>query len=231
MSMPNLMDPMYWLGSGGLFGSAVLVGVMVIIFVETGLLFPFLPGDTLLFTAGVIAAQPGAAVDMWSLAPCAALAAVLGSQCGYFIGRRVGPALYHREDSRFFKRRYLTSAHEFFDKHGPKTLVIAQFVGVVRTFTPVAAGISAMRYPAFLLFNVVGSVAWGVGLPLTGYFLGNVSIVRQHIELIVLVIAFLSALPFLISVGRAAINARRTSAHGGDRVQRRGMDQHDEAER
>jgi len=119
------MDPMYWLGHGGVFGSAVLIGVMVIIFVETGLLFPFLPGDTLLFTAGVIAAQAITPVDIWTLVPCTALAAVLGAQCGYFIGRRIGPALFKKDDSRFFKQRYLASSHEFFERNGPKVLSLS----------------------------------------------------------------------------------------------------------
>jgi membrane-associated protein len=212
MALTDLLDPMYWLGESGLFGSAVLAGVVVIVFVETGLLFPFLPGDTLLFTAGVIAAQPNTPINIWTLGPCAAVAAVLGGQCSYFIGRRIGPALFNKQDARFFKQRYVTSSHEFFEQHGPKTLVIAQFIGVVRTFTPVVAGISAMRYPVFLAFNIIGSITWGIGLPLVGYFLGNVPVVRDHVEVIVLVIAFLSALPVIVSVARAVIGRRRTPA-------------------
>jgi membrane-associated protein len=204
-----MMDPMYWLGLGGPFGSAVLLGVMVVIFIECGLLFPFLPGDTLLFTAGVIAAQSAAAFEIGELIPCAVLAAVLGSQCGYLIGNRLGPALFHKPDSRLFKQRYLTSSHEFFAKHGPKTLVIAQFIGVVRTFTPVSAGIARMRYPVFLAFSILGSLAWGVGLPLCGFFLGTVPVVRDHIELIVLAIATLSALPVIVSAARALWARRR----------------------
>jgi membrane-associated protein len=214
------MDPMYWLGDGGVFGSAVLIGVMVIIFVETGLLFPFLPGDTLLFTAGVIAAQATTPVDIWTLVPCTALAAVLGTQCGYFIGRRIGPALFKMDDSRFFKQRYLASSHEFFERHGPKVLVIAQFIGVIRTYTPVAAGVSAMRYPVFLTFSALGSIAWGVGLPIGGYFLGNIPFVSHHIEMIVMVIAALSVVPVIASAaaayirGRQAVEEATTTASG-----------------
>jgi membrane-associated protein len=205
----ELMDPLYWLGDGGVFGSAVLAGVMIIIFVETGLLFPFLPGDTLLFTAGVIAAQATSPIDIWTLTPCTALAAVLGTQCGYVIGRRIGPALFKKDDSRFFKKRYLASSHEFFEKNGPKVLVIAQFIGVIRTYTPVAAGVSAMRYPVFLTFSVLGSIAWGVGLPVVGYFLGNIPFVSRHIELIVMVIAVASAVPVIASAAAAFIRRRQ----------------------
>src|SRR3954471_22000458 len=150
VALPPVLDPMYWLGDGGPFASAVLPGVMLIVFVETGLLFPFLPGDTLLFTAGLIAAQPDAPVDIWTLAPCAALAAFLGGQVGYLLGRRLGPALFSKQDARFFKKRYLESSHVFFERHGRKTIVIGHFVGVVRTFTPVIAGASGMRYPVFV---------------------------------------------------------------------------------
>ncbi len=210
------MDPMYWLGHGGVFGSAVLIGMMVIIFVETGLLFPFLPGDTLLFTAGVIAAQAITPVDIWTLVPCTAL----GAQCGYFIGRRIGLALFKKDDSRFFKQRYLASSHEFFERNGPKVLVIAQFIGVIRTYTPVAARVSAMRYPVFLTFSALGSIAWGVGLPIVGYFLGNIPFVSRHIEMIVVVIAALSVVPVIASAAAAYIRRRRvveeatTSASG-----------------
>ncbi|MET0702177.1 MAG: VTT domain-containing protein [Mycobacterium sp.] len=209
--MPALLDPMFWLGQGGLFGSAVLVGVVVIIFAETGLLFPFLPGDTLLFTAGVIAAQTASALDIWTLTPCAAIAAFLGGQCAYFIGRRLGPALFHKPDARFFKQRYLTSARDFFAKYGAKTLVIGQFIGVVRTFAPVVAGISGMRYRTFAIFSAIGSVAWGVGLPLVGFFLGNIPFVEEHVELLVVAIACLSSLPVIISAAKTFM-ARRAKA-------------------
>lgn len=209
LALPHVMDPMYWLGDGGLFVSAVLPGVMIIVFVETGLLFPFLPGDTLLFTAGLIAAQADAPVDIWTLAPCAAIAAVAGGQLGYFFGWRLGPALFKKEDARFFKKHYLTSSHAFFEKHGRKTIVIGHFVGVVRTFTPVIAGASGMRYPVFLAYDVVGATAWGVGLTVVGYHLGGVSFVNAHLEWMVLAIAVLSTLPVIGSVLRAFTVRRR----------------------
>ncbi|CAN5630531.1 DedA family protein [soil metagenome] len=211
-ALPALLDPMFWLGQDGLFGSAVLVGVVVIIFVETGLLFPFLPGDTLLFTAGVIAAQTGAALDIWTLIPWAVAAALLGGQCAYLIGRRLGPALFAKPDARLFKQRYLRSSHDFFARSGAKTLVIGQFIGVVRTFAPVVAGISGMRYWTFATFSAVGAAAWAVGLPLVGFFLGNIAFVEQHVELLVVAIACLSALPVIVSAARTFM-ARRANAN------------------
>lgn len=208
MALPEVMDPMYWLGMDGPFGSAVLIGVIVIVFVETGLLFPFLPGDSLLFTAGLIAAQPNSAVDLWTVGPCAAVTAVGGGQLGYALGRRIGPSLFRKPDARFFKQRYLIESHDFFERHGAKALVIAPFVGVVRTFTPVVAGIAGMRYRVFLAFNIIGSSAWGIGLTTIGFFLGNVDFVARHLELMVLTIALLSCLPVVITVVRATVLSR-----------------------
>jgi membrane-associated protein len=149
-------------------------------------------------------------VDVWTLAPCSAAAAVIGGQLGYVIGRRLGPALFKKEDARFFKKRYLTSSHEFFERHGRKTIVIGHFIGVVRTFTPVIAGASGMRYSVFLAYDVVGAIAWGVGLTFVGYHLGGVPFVGANLELMVLAIAFLSALPVAASVVRAMLARRAT---------------------
>ncbi|MET0455574.1 MAG: VTT domain-containing protein [Mycobacterium sp.] len=209
LALPAVMDPMYWLGDGGLFGSAVLPGVMLIVFIETGLLFPFLPGDTLLFTAGLLAAQSAAPVDVWVLAPCAAAAAIAGGQLGYVIGRRLGPALFKKDDARFFKKHYLTSSHEFFERHGRKTIVIGHFIGVVRTFTPVIAGASGMRYPVFLAYDVLGAAAWGVGLTVVGFHLGNVPLVNRHLDVMVLAIAVLSTVPVVASAVQAYRARRR----------------------
>jgi membrane-associated protein len=210
------MDPMYWLGAGGLFASAALAGVIVIVFVETGLMFPFLPGDTLLFTAGLIAAQPNSPFEWWTVAPCAALSAVAGGQVGYLIGRRLGPALFKKEDARIFKRHYLTDSHRFFERHGAKALLVAPFIGVVRTFTPVIAGISEMRYSTFVTFNAIGSLGWAASLTAIGYFLGNVTFVAKHLDVVVLIIAVLSTLPLAIALVRAF--ALRRAAPQPDRL-------------
>jgi membrane-associated protein len=210
MALPNIMDPMYWLGEGGLFASAVLPGILLIVFIETGLLFPILPGDSLLFTGGLLAAGAHPPVSIWVLAPAVAVVAVLGDQCAYFIGRRIGPALFTKEDSRLFKRHYVTESHAFFERHGPKTIILARFVPIVRTFTPVIAGVSKMRYPIFLGFDIIGGFAWGAGLTLLGYFLGSkVPFVNDHLEVVILLIVFLSILPGVISVGRGLLARRR----------------------
>lgn len=213
MALPNILDPMYWLGDGGMFASAVLPGILVIVFIETGLLFPLLPGDSLLFTGGLLAAAPNPPVNIWLLAVSVSVVAVLGDQCAYFIGRRIGPALFDKEDSRFFKKHYVTESHAFFEKYGAKTIILARFVPIVRTFTPVLAGVSYMRYPVFLGFDIVGGIAWGGGVTLLGYFLGNVPFVKNHIELMLLLIVLLSLIPAILAVGRNVLARRRISHH------------------
>jgi membrane-associated protein len=211
LALPDPLDPMYWLGAHGVFGHAVLPGILLIVFVETGLLFPLLPGESLLFTGGLLAAGAHPPVSIEVLAVCVAVVAVLGDQTGYFIGRRIGPALFNREDSRFFKKHHVTQSHAFFEKYGPKTVILARFAPIVRTFVPVVAGVSYMRYPVFLGFDIVGGVAWGAGATLLGYFLGNVAFVNENLEFIVLGILFVSLLPALMSAGRA-YRARRRAA-------------------
>jgi membrane-associated protein len=206
-AMPHVMDPMYWIGPEGLFASAVLPGILLIVFIETGLLFPVLPGDSLLFTGGLLAA--GGTMSIWSLVILVPLVAIAGDQTAYFIGRRIGPALFTKEDSRLFKKHYVTESHAFFERYGPFTIILARFVPIVRTFTPVIAGVSKMRYPVFLGFDIVGGFAWGAGVTVLGYFLGSVPFVKNHIELMLLLIVFLSILPMIISVGRGLLQRRR----------------------
>src|ERR1700741_4157238 len=178
-ALPAILDPMYWLGANGVFGSAVLPGILIIVFIETGLLFPLLPGESLLFTGGLLAASANPPVSIEVLASCVAVVAVLGDQTGYFIGRRIGPALFKKEDSRFFKQHHVTESHAFFEKYGPMAIIMARFMSFIRTFTPVVAGVSYMRYPVYLAFNVVGGALWGGGVTVAGYFLGTVPFVHQ----------------------------------------------------
>ncbi|MBB5914141.1 membrane-associated protein [Nocardia transvalensis] len=201
----GLLDPMHLLTETWL-KNAVLPAILVIVFIETGLLFPILPGDSLLFTGGLLAAQPNPPVSIWVLVPATALIAIAGDQSGYWIGRAIGPALFHKEDGRFFKQRYVTETHEFFEKHGPKTIILGRFVPIVRTFMPVLAGVSKMDYRKFLTFDIIGGIAWGGGITVLGYFLGNVAFIRDHVEAIFLVIVFVSILPGIISVGRKLLN-------------------------
>ena len=214
--MPNILDPMYWIGPQGLFASAVLPTILAIVFVETGLLFPLLPGESLLFTGGLLAAH--GTLDIWVLAPCVAAVAVLGDQTGYFIGRRIGPALFKKEDSRFFKQHHVTESHAFLEKYGPAAIILARFMPFVRTFTPVVAGVSYMRYPVYLAFDIVGGILWGGGVTVAGYFLGNVPLIHQNLEKIVLGILFVSLLPAIIASGRAYLHRRRAPSQHQERV-------------
>jgi len=206
MAIPHVMDPMYWIGPNGLFASAVLPGILIIVFI--GMLFPFLPGDSLLFLGGLLAAH--GTLNVWTLVVLIPLVAVIGDQIAYSIGRGTGPALFKNEDSRIFKKRYITESHEFFEKYGPFTIILARFVPIVRTFTPVIAGASKMRYPVFLGFDIIGNIAWGAGLTLLGYFLGNVPFVKNHLELMILLVVFLSIVPALVPVARGLLQRRRT---------------------
>ena len=205
----SILDPMFWIGPQGLFASAVLPTILVIVFVETGLLFPLLPGESLLFTGGLLAAH--GTLDIWVLAPAVAVVAVLGDQTGYFIGRRIGPALFKKEDSRFFKKHYVTESHAFFEKYGPWAIILARFMPFVRTFTPVVAGVSYMRYPVYLAFDIVGGVLWGGGVTVAGYFLGNVPFVHQNLEKIILAILFVSMIPAFIAAWRGYRGRRRSA--------------------
>jgi membrane-associated protein len=205
MALHNPVDPMTWIGPHGLFASAVLPGILLIVFV--GLLFPLLPGDSLLFAGGLLAAQ--GTLNIWTLAISVSVVAVAGDQISYFVGRRIGPALFKKEDSRFFKQHYVTESHAFFEKYGPKTIVVARFVPVVRTFTPLIAGVSAMRYPLFLGYDAVGGIAWGAGVTALGYFLGNVPLVKNHFELMILLVVVLSILPAIIPLARGLWERRR----------------------
>ena len=211
--------PEFWLEKAG--GSAAYV-VTAIIFAESGLFFGFfLPGDSLLFLSGfltssgaqdyVAVGEPGYALrhvvdGMPSLAillPMFFLAAVLGDQVGYQFGKRVGPALFTREDSRLFKQSHVTKAHDFLEKYGPKTVLIARFVPIVRTFAPIVAGVGGMRYRTFVIYNFIGAFVWAVGLTTLGAVLGNVGFIRDHIEIAILGIVFLSLLPVFIELYRS----------------------------
>ena len=180
--------------------------LFAIVFAETGLLIGFfLPGDSLLFIAGFVAASTGL-VSLPLLMILLSIAAIAGDSVGYFIGRRVGPALFARPDSRLFKRKHLDSAHAFYEKHGPKTIVLARFVPIVRTFAPTVAGAAKMDYRQFLLFNVVGGVFWVCLMLVLGFFLGQIPVVQNNLEKAVLGIVFLSVLPMIIH----AIKERKT---------------------
>ena len=180
----------------GLIRAGGLLMVCAIVFAETGLLVGFfLPGDSLLFTAGFLAAAGHLNIALLLL--CATVAAIAGDQVGYLIGYKTGEKIFQRPDSRFFKREYVLRTQAFYEKHGAKTIVLARFVPIVRTFAPVVAGVAMMEYRRFVTYNVVGGFGWVWGLSLLGYMLGNI-IPREYLEPAVLVIVFLSILPLII---------------------------------
>ncbi len=176
--------------------------VCAIVFVETGLFVGFfLPGDSLLVSAGIFAAMGHLSLP-WLLVAASACA-VAGDQVGYWIGRGAGQALYRREDSFFFRKQHLQRAHDFYEKYGGKTIVLARFVPIVRTFAPAVAGAANMNYRRFVTFNVVGGILWVCSMLLTGYFLSSViPNIDQHIELVIVIVVFLSLLPAVIEVLR-----------------------------
>jgi membrane-associated protein len=195
------------------FGPWATVGLVLIIFAETGLLIGFfLPGDSLLFTGGILASQGN--LNIAVIAIGCFLAAVIGDQVGYTIGHRAGPPLFRRPDSRIFKQRYVDRTKEFFDKHGPKTILLARFVPVVRTFAPVLAGVGEMDRRTFTTYNVVGGFVWAVGVTLAGYILGSAigSDIDKYLLPIIAVIVVLSILPPLIEMRRERRRTRAASA-------------------
>ena len=186
-------------------GPVALLLVMGVLFAETGLLVGFfLPGDSLLFTTGLlVAGHKYLTQPLWLVCLLVAVAAILGDQTGYLIGRKAGPALFRRPDSRVFKQENIEKANAFFEKYGPRSIVLARFVPVVRTFTPVIAGVSAMRYRTFVTFNVIGGTLWGAGVTVLGYFLGQIDFVKANIELILIAIVVVSLLPIAFEYMRA----------------------------
>jgi membrane-associated protein len=178
-----------------------------IVFAETGLLVGFIfPGDSLLFTVGVVAGAGDANVAALCLTMM--VAAILGDQSGYFLGRRTGPAIFNRPDSRFFKQEYIRQTQLFYEKHGGKTLIYAKFVPIVRTFAPFMAGVGRMQYSRFLSFNVFGGIGWVLSMTILGYYLGGVPIIRKHFEKVVLLIIFVSVLPVIIHGVKARLAAK-----------------------
>ena len=176
------------------------VGLTTIIFVETGLLVGFfLPGDSLLVTAGLLASQPDFELNVYTMGVLFSVAAIVGDTVGYYIGRMTGPRIFTREDSLFFNKKHLYRAHAFYEKHGGKTIVLARFMPIVRTFAPVVAGVADMKYRSFLIYNVFGGLLWVWSMLFTGYFLGRyIPGIDQHIEKVILVVIFLSILPGII---------------------------------
>jgi len=188
-----------------------LSAMTAIVFAETGLMVGFfLPGDSLLVTAGVFAANGH--LSIWWLNVLLVAAAIVGDTVGYWIGRKAGPALFNRPRSRFFNPAHLRRAHDFYEKHGGKTIIIARFMPIVRTFAPVVAGMGKMEYRRFLSFNVFGGLLWVVSMTLIGYYLGQFAWVKKNIEIVIVIVVFVSILPGLIAATREWLKKRRAAA-------------------
>ncbi|MBL6280193.1 VTT domain-containing protein [Micromonospora fiedleri] len=202
---PDWLDPEWLISTFG------LIGILVIVFAESGLLIGFfLPGDSLLFTTGLLVADGQyLKYPLWLVCLLITVAAIAGDQVGYLFGRKVGPALFRRPNSRLFKQENLLKAHDFFEKYGARSIVLARFVPIVRTFTPIVAGVSRMNYRTFVIFNVIGGILWGTGVTVLGYFLGQIPFVKANIEFILIGIVGISVLPIAVELLRAWLAARR----------------------
>jgi membrane-associated protein len=204
------------------WGWLAYVLLFLIVFVETGLFIFFLPGDSLLFIAGFVCSLAGSALDIWILAPLLIVAAILGDSVGYSIGYHLGPKIFHFDDPPriekwsltsimkclrspgfWFNRKYLMQAHEFYERHGGKTIIYARFVPIVRTFAPLVAGAGSMNYRRFISFNVFGGVGWVISMMALGYWLGGLEIVKKNLEKAVLLVIFLSICPIFVEYYRS----------------------------
>ena len=207
----QLRNPTYLVQAAG------FIGLVTIIFVETGFFFGFfLPGDSLLVTAGLLIAT-GLDMNVYVLGIALNIAAILGDAVNYWFGRITGPKIFVRDDSLFFKKKHVERAHEFYVKHGAKTIVLARFMPIVRTFAPLVAGVAKMDYRVFALYNVIGGTAWIWSMLFTGYFLGRyVPGIDKYIELVIIVVIFLSILPGIIAWWRERRRQQTLQSEAGD---------------
>ena len=190
------------------FGAWTYAILFAVIFIETGLVvMPFLPGDSLLFAAGTFAAL--GAFDIGWLLLVLAAAAVIGDTVNYWIGHFVGPKVFTREKSRFFKKEYLDRTHAFYEKHGAITIIVTRFLPFMRTFSPFVAGVAAMTHARFQLYNVAGGLLWVVSLCTAGYWFGNITWIREHLTLVILALIIVPALPTVIVASREWLAAKR----------------------
>ena len=196
----------------GWLGYAMLTAI---VFAETGLLVGFvLPGDSLLFTIGVVAGA--GQLNLGVIILLLICATMLGDWCGYLLGRRAGPAIFNRPDSRFFKQEYLRRTEAFYEKHGGKTIIYAKFVPIIRTFAPFVAGVARMRYVRFLSFDIFGGIGWVSSMTVLGYLLGEIPFVRRNFEKFVLLVIFVSLLPIIMQAVRSRMGKPGPELQPGD---------------
>jgi membrane-associated protein len=195
----------------GLIQAGGYVGLSIIVFIETGLMIGFfLPGDSLLVTAGLFAAKGDLNIVYLNL--LLSTMAILGDATGYLIGRKMGPSLFRREDSLLFKKKHLVATQEFYERHGGKTIIFARFVPVIRTFAPVVAGIAGMSYRRFAMFNIVGGIGWVFSMTMIGYTLVKAfPATEKHIEVVIIIVIVLSILPGIIEFLRSRMRAKRNA--------------------
>jgi membrane-associated protein len=211
MLMPNWMDPEFllnWLGDWSLWGTAAVV------FIECGLLFPILPGDSLLFAVGLFIAHGTIDVPLWLACVILTVSAFLGNVSGYYIGRGLGATLFQNPDARFLKPKYLAQTNEFFDRYGPRALVLGRFVPIVRTFITIVAGAGKMDPKKFFLWTGIGAVLWATGITLLGHALGNVKIIHDHLEPALILLVLISLVPMAFEYVLAKRRNRAAAAAG-----------------
>jgi membrane-associated protein len=210
---PSWLDPEQLLR---MLGSSVLVGLCLIIFAECGLLIGFfLPGDSLLFTAGLFVANGLIGSPIWLVCLLLTVCAVVGNVVGYYLGYQAGPALFNRPNSRLFKREHVDKTHAFFDKYGARAILLGRFVPIVRTFITAIAGIGRMDARKYFIYSIMGGVAWATGVTLLGFWLGKITFIRNHVELILIGLVALSVMPIVIE----AVKARSVSQRIADTSQ------------
>ena len=194
------------------FGSWLYVILFAIIFAETGLVVtPFLPGDSLLFAVGALAASTGSILNVHLTVVVLIVAAVCGDTVNYWAGRKFGPAVFKSESSRWLNKKHLERTHRFYQRYGGKTVILARFVPIVRTFAPFVAGIGAMGYPRFILYSIGGAILWVSSMTYLGYFFGGIGIVKKNFALVAIGIVFVSILPAVYEIAREWLAKRKTS--------------------
>jgi membrane-associated protein len=195
------------------FGTAAFWIAMAIVFAECGLLIGFfLPGDSLLFMVGLFIASGVIDIPLWLGCLLLTLAAIAGNLVGYWVGYRAGPSLFNKPDSRLFRKEYVDKTHAFFDKYGPRAIVLARFVPIVRTFITAMAGVGRMDFRVYATYSTIGGIVWATGVTLAGYFLGNIPFVKDNIELILIGIVALSVIPITIEALRHRRETKRAAA-------------------
>ncbi|WP_238160696.1 DedA family protein [Kribbella pratensis] len=208
MLMPNWMDPEYllnWMGNWALWGT------LIVVFIECGLLFPILPGDSLLFAVGLFIARGTIDVPLWLACVLLTVAAFLGNVSGYYIGRFLGTSLFRNPNARFLKPKYIEQTHDFFERYGPRALVMARFVPIVRTFITIVAGAGRMDPRKFFLWTAVGALIWAPGITLLGHALGNVRFIHDHLESALILLVLVSLIPMLVEYFLAKRRNRNNS--------------------